>query len=276
MPELEKIQKRRELWIISTVCLFHSLSSSSGLPIFPLYVIALGGSPWVVGVVIASAEVLPALFALSAGALADRTGPKTLVHIGTLTLVIATLFRLAAQGVTLLFSAQAFIGLSNFVFLAAQSQVALISEPREYAQNFGAFSMVTSAGQTIGPLLGGAAASVLVRSGYGPVAAYRGVFLLGLVLGTVALCVGLFVSKLAGKGMGSLSLAYTFRAAAKLIRAPRVMSGTSSSLALVLTSSIRRSFFPVYASSLGFAPAVIGFLVSSFALAGMATRPFLG
>jgi MFS family permease len=53
--------------------------------------------------------------------------------------------------------------------------------------------------------------------------------------------------------------------------------GAWASLALMLNSGIRRSFFPVYAAvRLGLTPASIGLLMSAYAVASMAVRPFLG
>lgn len=268
----------RSIALLAAISFFHSTANATTLPIIPLFVLALGGTALTVGVVIAAAEFLPMWLALSAGAFTDRAGPKLPLQIGAASLLIGSVLRVFAHDVSVLIVAQVVMGFSNLIgFLAAQSYISVISAQDEQAQHFGSWSFVTSFGQTVGPLAGGILASFFSRGESDLVAGYRAVFVLTIVLGVATLILGWLLPAVPGREEVRLSPTHTVKAAARLIALPTVAIGAWASLALMMNSGIRRSFFPVYAAvRLGLTPASIGLLMSAYAVASMAVRPFLG
>lgn len=264
--------------LLSAISFFHSTANAMSLPIIPLFVLSLGGTALMLGVVIAAAEFLPMWLALSAGAFTDRAGPKLPLQIGAATLLIGSLLRVLATDIPLLIVGQVVMGFSNLVgFLAAQSYISVISAPEEQANHFGSWSFVTSFGQTIGPVLGGLLANSFSQGGLDPVTGYRSVFAVTVVLGILTFAAGWTLPPVAGRGEVRLSPLHTFRAAGRLMAHPPVAMGAWASMTLMLNAGIRRSFFPVYAAvRLGLSPASIGLLMSAYAVASMAVRPFLG
>lgn len=269
---------RRSIALLAAISFFHSTANATTLPIIPLFVLALGGTALTVGVVIAAAEFLPMWLALTAGAFTDRAGPKLPLQIGAVSLLVGSVLRVLSNDVPVLIAAQVVMGFSNLIgFLAAQSYISMISAPDEQAAHFGSWSFVTSFGQTVGPLAGGVLASVFSRGEIDLVAGYRAVFVLTILLGVATLALGWLLPAVPGRQEVRLSPTHTVKAAARLIALPPVAMGAWASLALMLNSGIRRSFFPVYAAvRLGLTPASIGLLMSAYAVASMAVRPFLG
>lgn len=215
------------------------------------------------------------LVALSAGAFIDRGGSKLPIQAGSVALILGSMLRAAADDIPVLLGGQVLVGLANLlVFLSVQSHISVVSRPGDQAKNFGSWSFVTSAGQMAGPLLGGVLAGFLAVRG-DVMGGYRAVFLATVGLGAASLAAGTGLRQTPARRETHLSPLKTLRAAGRLLETPAVAMGAWTSMALMLNAEIRRSFFPVYSASLGLSATGIGFLMSSYAVASMAVRPFL-
>ncbi|MEX2356030.1 MAG: MFS transporter, partial [Thermaerobacterales bacterium] len=253
-------------------------------PLVPLFALALGGTPVIIGVVVAVSDFLPIFLSLWVGMLADRSGPRRLILAGAVLLAVSTAIRALVPDLGTLTLGQAVLGLSQlFFFLAAQSYVARLGTPEDRAHQFGMWTFAASAGMLAGPILGGSLVDALVRFDWSQVDAFRWTFAVSGTFAVFAAVLALRLKEVARekaeperqlpdrqKGRGLVPQA------AHLMDEPSVQAGAVTSFALALSISIRRSFYPIYLAGLGMSTSTVTILFSAHPLASMLVRPFLG
>lgn len=147
--------------------------------VVPLYVVALGGTPFTLGVLAAVAAFVGVPGALIFGRFADRTGKRRGIVLGALALVVAMLIAIPAVGsIPVVVAAN---GIVWFAFAAATPVLTLLAvtgAPEErWSERIAELNKFQGTGWAVGLLLGAvwtAGAGTLIGEG----AALRGFFLL--------------------------------------------------------------------------------------------------
>jgi MFS family permease len=239
-------------------------------PLIPLYVVARGGSPAMVGVVAASAAMLPLALGIWTGAWADALGPRRMSAAGALGLASATAFIAGAPTLGVLLIGTAAAGLANnILILANQTSVAQFSRARERDRNFGLFAFSVSIGQVLGPLVGGLLAEALsLRSALYLCAA------LALVPAIVALALPRAKHRRHQEGILRADRAY--RTAWNLARRPDLRFVLWIAFIIIFAWSIKSSFYPLYLQSVGLSKASIGLVFSCLGAGSLIVRPLVG
>jgi len=145
-------------------------------PILPLYLATLTTSPAVIGVVIASASVLPLGLAYPLGMLADRLPARTLGMIGTAGMAAAAAGFAMGQSITTAVMFQMLHGISQVTIVLTIQTALSRTGGASFETLYGHYTFWASAGQTVSPLLAGLSASWLLARGAVPGQAYRAVF----------------------------------------------------------------------------------------------------
>src|SRR5919108_5419678 len=128
------------------------------LPLLPFYAKALGGSGFIVGVLISSFAIAQLLASPFWGRFSDRYGRRPALLIGLSASAIAyVVFGLAAS-VWLLFLSRLVQGAGGGTTGVAQAYVADTVQPGDRARALGWLSAATSAGVMVGPVIGSFAA----------------------------------------------------------------------------------------------------------------------
>jgi MFS family permease len=120
-----------------------------------LYALKLGSSAFVIGLLGAMFAVLPMLFSMPAGRLADRYGSRPLLLFCIVGSGLGLLVPWGFPGITAMFIASALIGLSLAVVVPLQNLMGLVSTPETRARNFANFSLGMGLANLLGPLIGG-------------------------------------------------------------------------------------------------------------------------
>lgn len=132
---------------------------------------------------ITDAYILPlAAFMLTCGTIGDRLGRKKLFMAGLTIFTIGSLVSGLANSIGLLFAGRALQGIGAAALSpgALSILVAAFSDPKSRAQSIGAWSGISAIALAIGPVVGG----LLVA-----VATWRGIFLVNVPIGIIALIV---------------------------------------------------------------------------------------
>src|SRR5215213_5862564 len=127
----------------------------AGNMVLVLYALKLGSSAFVIGLLGAMFAVLPMLFSMPAGRLADRYGSRALLLFCVIGSGLGLLVPWAFPGITAMFIAAALIGLSLTMVVPLQNLMGLISTPATRARNFANFSLGMGVANVLGPLIGG-------------------------------------------------------------------------------------------------------------------------
>jgi MFS family permease len=228
-----------------------------------LYALKLGSSALLIGMIGAMFAILPMLFSMQAGKLADRYGsraPLLLCAVGSgLGLIVPWAF----PGIAAMFFAAALIGLSLAVIAPLQNLMGLISTPETRARNFANLSLGMAFANMLGPLIGG--------------------FFVDLA-GPATTC--LFLSLL-----DAIAVVLLLVWGHRLPRAPAEAKPQGSVYAMLKIGNVRRSiatssllgsgrdlyqvYFPVHAYGAGLSASLIGVVQSCNFGAELAVRFFL-
>ncbi|HEX2825928.1 MAG TPA: MFS transporter [Burkholderiales bacterium] len=235
----------------------------AGNMVLVLYALKLGSSAFVIGLLGAMLAVLPMIFSMPAGRLADRYGSRALLLFCLLGSSLGLLVPWAFPGVTAMFVASALIGLSLAMVVPLQNLMGLISTPESRARNFANFSLGMGMANLMGPLIGG--------------------FFVDLA-GPATTCLYLAL-------LNVVAIAMLVVRGGRLPRAPTGPKATGSVYAILRIPDVRRTiatsslinvgrdlysfYFPVYAHGIGLSASLIGIVQAVNFGAELTVRLFL-
>jgi multidrug resistance protein len=124
------------------------------LPLLPFYATALGGSGFVVGVLVSSFAIAQLLASPFWGRFSDRYGRRPALLIGLTASAIAYVIFAYANSLWLLFFSRIVQGAGGGTVSVIQAYVADAVPPEDRAKGLGWLSAATNAGVALGPLLG--------------------------------------------------------------------------------------------------------------------------
>ncbi|HYH42774.1 MAG TPA: MFS transporter, partial [Burkholderiales bacterium] len=127
----------------------------AGNMVLVLYALKLDSSAFVIGLLGSMFAVLPMLFSMPAGKLADRYGSRVILLFCVAGSGLGLLVPWAFPGMTAMFIAAALIGLSLCMIVPLQNLMGLISTPETRARNFANFSLGMGSANLLGPLIAG-------------------------------------------------------------------------------------------------------------------------
>ncbi|MES2562519.1 MAG: MFS transporter [Pseudomonadota bacterium] len=248
------------------VLTFTALSGTAvraGNMVLVLYALNLNASAFVIGLLGSMFAVLPMLFSMPAGKLADRYGSRALLLFCVVGSGLGLLVPWVFPGMTAMFIAAALIGLSLAMVVPLQNLVGLISTPDTRARNFANFSLGMGAANLLGPLIGG--------------------FFVDLA-GPATTCLYLSLLNVA-------AIAMLLIWGRRLPSAPAVVRAKGSVYAILKISNVRRAiatsslinvgrdlyqvYLPVYAHGIGLSASLIGIVLATNFGAELTVRLFL-
>lgn len=236
-------------------------------PLAPLYSVALGASPAVIGAVIAAAFLFPLFLAVPVGSLVDRFGPRGMLLTGALLVGASPFLVPLFPGFASLGAVQVLGGLGQLLsVVAAQSMVAGLAGGRARERNFSWYSTFVSIGQLLGPLTAGFAVDL-----YGFEAAYA-------LSGAIALLAVVLTARLGRAPNPSASASTGFPTPVqmrRLLGRPGVQLSLLVSGTLMIPLLGYQSFLPAYLDLLAYPASAIGAIISLRALITIAVRPFM-
>ena len=236
-------------------------------PFIPLYLGTLGASVSVVGVVLGISGILPLLIAIPAGVLADEYGPAVVARGAVIVYALAGATLAVLHSVWAVTVAYTLLGAGNIGFaVASQAVVAAVSHSRERLNNFGYYSLWSSAGAVVGPLIGGA---IVGHVGY--IAAFA---LVGALMAP-SFAVANSLRAVAPAPRSVVSLANAYHLVGPIVRRPQVGAVLFISFMVVAAQTLQQSFYPIYLSRVGLSETLIGVVFAFISLSSMLVRSWL-
>jgi MFS family permease len=233
----------------------------------------LDASPSTIGYIAAVYALFPVLLALTFGKLVGRIGEGRFVIAGTFFIGVSALLLLAAHSLFLLAIAAALSGLAHLAcMVGGQTMVALKSPSDKYEEHFGRYTFSASLGQMVGPIL---ATIVAGSTGVMPKST-AAAFALALAMAALAMFPVWSWRNQAPTVVARNEETGALRAAAKLLKKPKMFAAIFTSLAVSSTGDILVVFLPLYGNENEFSAFSIGIIISIRAATSMASRYFLG
>ena len=268
MGEASTMRRNPELTLVFVVTALAITAHYMATPLVPLAAERLGANTAGVGLASGIFALLPLLFAVPVGVLADRAGQGRVAVAGTLMMGATTLALLlptfdglvAAQALRGLGQVALMIGMQGFI-------AAIIATGPRRDTAYGSFVLAVSIGQLGGPALGG-----WVTENAGLPAA----FTVSAGLAFVAVLAGLRIAfRRTPAGLGQAEAAPDLKGAFSLLRERPVKGAVAASCVILLQVAFGTSFYPVFLQHAGFPATAIGLLIALRGAGACFGRPLL-
>ena len=254
------------LWHLIALTILTHIAFNGSRMLMSLYAIQLNASTLTVGALMSAYALLPMLFAVSAGRLADRSGARWPLFGASAAVALGTLLPFIWPRLEMLYVASTLIGTGFMMFHVAISQtVGALGRAEDRTANFSWLALGFSVSGSIGPLVTGFAIDSI-----GHVRTFLLLFLFPLV---------------------PLLVLWLNRPALPQAKERKTDAGKSRVLDLFQSRALRRVFIasgllnmawdlyafvvPIYGSRIGLSASTIGAVMGSFALATFAVRLLL-
>ena len=146
------------IYLIVLLCLLNHACFSGSRMVMSLYALELGANQLTIGVLMALYAICPLFFAIYAGRMADRLGPRGPMMAGTAGVTLAMLLPPLFPGITALYVSALLIGSSfHFFFVSVHGTSGGVGGPENRARNYSLVSLGFSAAGLIGPFASGLA-----------------------------------------------------------------------------------------------------------------------
>ncbi|MEJ6000747.1 MFS transporter [Paucibacter soli] len=254
--------------IVILLVLNHVAFSGSRIAV-ALFGIKLGATPLVVGSLMATYALLPALLSVRVGRWIDRDGPNRPMLLGSMGVGLGTLLGFALPGLATLYLTAVVVGLSFMLInVATYHAVGEMSLPEERPVNFSYVALGFSTSTFVAPMLTGLSIDAL---------GYRAAFLilaLFTVLPVTALAAGLLPAHQRHQSPQAQRAGHVF----ELLRDAPLRRLFIAMAILTVAWDIYNFAIPVYGSQIGLTASQIGIVMGAFAAATFAVRlamPFI-
>jgi MFS family permease len=257
------------MWLILIVLILHFTRHGIIYPFVPLMAESMGAGPSVIGFTVGAFSVIAVFLSVPLGGLVDRFGVKRLLLFGVACNIVNALILIQADTVLKLIIAQMIAGVAFLLHVvASQAYFSRLPDPSQREKGFGWLGFGASAGQSVGPILGGFLVDRLD---------YQAAFWVVLVLSSMGLAlVGLKRTRESNPTKLSYNLLQDTRQAKALAMDPSVLMVLVFTFAIIFAASLRSSFLPVFLRAEGLTEASVGLLISLFAVMSTSIRLIFG
>jgi MFS family permease len=252
--------------VLTAIVVAMHVSFGGSRILLSLYALALGGTPFLIGMVVALYALTPMFVSVPAGRMADRVGHRIPMLYGGIACVLGLGVPFVWPGLPALFISAAVVGAGfSFFNIAAQAFVGTVSAPERRAFNFSTLSMGYSLASLIGPLVVGYSVEYL-----GAIWAYA--ILTAVIVPPTAL---LAVRKLFPVVVKSATARAEKHSVLDLLRNRGLLAIFAASGACVAGWDLFSFFMPIYGTRIGMSASTIGIVISAFGVATLVIRIFL-
>lgn len=234
-------------------------------PMTSLFAKSLNASMLEIGLITACYSLAPLILAVFAGRYIDKAGEKIPIFVGSLGILLSLSLPFFSQSIIILYISQLLLGGSQLMaILAIQNGVAKSTTHANRDQAIGSFSLFSSIGMLLGPILGGYAAEHF---------GFQIAYAILAVLPLFSMILILFMksdskqNKSGGKNSSS-----SFK---ELFAIPALRKSILVSMIILSALDIFYVYFPLYAQSIGMSLSQIGWILAFQAGANSIVRIFM-
>jgi len=257
------------MWLILISLTLHFVRHGIIFPFIPLLAEQMGAGPTTIGFIVGSFSLIAVFLSIPLGGLVDRFGVKRLLVFGVFCNIVNAAILIRTDTISMLIIAQLIAGIAFLLYVvASQAFVSRLLDASRREKGFGWLAFGASAGNSVGPILGG----ILVGRFDYPVA-----FWVVLALSSAGLMLlGLEDTKESIATKSSYNPVQDARQAGLLAISPQVLLVLIFTFAIVFAANLRASFLPVLLRAEGLTEFTVGVLISIFAIMSTGIRLIFG
>ncbi|KKB38282.1 MFS transporter [Bacillus thermotolerans] len=259
-----KRKRKHDRWLIFLCACLFMLGVAGTRPLIPLYADSLGAGSMEIGLIVSLFSFFPLLLSIPLGRTIDRKGTRGPLAIsmclGSLSLFVPYIM----ASLTGVYLSQVIAGLAQLIFaISMQAYAGQFSKAKLRNYYVALFSIGTSSGSFIGPIIGGVISDT---------ADFPYAFLTASVILLLSVPFCLLFPKKTAPNQEELKGQKKRSRASELLRLPALRRAVLVSIAVLWAKDAYTAFFPLLAAEKGLSTAAIGFLVSLNAGAGVLIR----
>lgn len=246
--------------LLSTVTF---ISLKGGRVLMTLYAVDLGAGPFATGMLFAVYGLIPAIFVVRAGRIADRIGNRVLMYAGFSGFAVSLTLPALFPSLPALFIVSPLIGVTSMVFIvASQNLVGVMSRPETRTRNFSNYSLGDATGNVAGPVLVG-----FLIDGFGHGTAYY------VLAAIAAACLVVFhFGRRQIPARSGVTDAAQRGPSADLLRLPALRNALLTNGIVMTGIDLYLVYLPLYARGAGLSASEIGLIMGAFGAAGFLVR----
>lgn len=259
---------KKELWLIFLVVFIDLLGFGIVIPTLPFIVEHYGGSPTVIGILVASYSLFQFIGAPILGRLSDKYGRKPLLAFSLLGSAFGYFLIAFATSLPIIFLSRIIDGITGGNISVAQAYIADVTTGKERTKAMGLIAAAFGLGFMIGPFLGG------ILSHYGFAAPY-------IFAGSIALLNSILImlilheseKKIVQRRVGNL---FSIKVMREVLHPQIVMDLTVLFFLTTFAFSLMFGVFPLYTNRLfGWDAAINGYFFGFIGLCQVITQSII-
>jgi len=257
------------MWLMLIALTLHFIRHGIIFPFIPLLAEQMGAGPMTIGFIVGSFSLIAVFLSIPLGGLVDRFGVKRLLVLGVSCNIVNAAILIRTDTVSMLIIAQLIAGIAFLLnVVASQAFISRLPDTSRREKGFGWLAFSASAGNSVGPILGG----VLVGR-----FDYSVTFWVVLAFSSAGLvALGLENTRESIATKSTYSPVQDARQAGLLAISPQVLLVLIFTFAIVFAASLRASFLPVLLRTEGLTEFTVGMLISIFAIMSTGIRLIFG
>jgi MFS family permease len=270
---------RRDAWFIRllVIGLIMTTALQAIRPMATYKALALGAGPAEVGLVAACFALLSLVVAVPIGRWVDRAGEAGFIVAGSATMAAVAAAMTIIPSVLLLAMSQAILGLGHIAMVVGmQTMIANRGSPTDRDGRYGAFAVVVSLGQLIGP----AAAGFLAADGSNDIPSTDVVFAASALAAGCGslLALTLWQGRRGAGGSGRIvgpqePVGIALR---RVMAVPSMPQAMLASITVLSSVNILIAYLPAFGAATGLSVELVGLLLAVRAGASMVSRLIMG
>ena len=182
IPEAEEKLDFKRVFPIFVIVLVDLLGLTIIIPLLPLYTVAIGASPLVIGLLAATYPLMQLIGGPLLGGLSDRIGRKPILMISQIGTFVGFLILGVANTLPLIFLSRLIDGISGANLVVAQAAITDSTTAKTRTQGLGLLGAAFGLGFTIGPAIAGITLSLTDNNYQVPAFLAAGFSLLSILL----------------------------------------------------------------------------------------------
>lgn len=252
-------------------------------PLTPLLARNLGGSPEIIGTIMAASTAVGIFVKLPAGVLSDAIGKRWVLLCGICFFAFTPFLYSFAVTPGALLAIRVIHGFSTAVFgPVALASVADLFKGRR-AEGIGWYTACIQTGKSIGPALGGVTLGLAGFAGSYMLCGISGLIAFGLLIAYLRQAARDDVGMETGKAPGLESGRFVHEVQRRLggglrelVTSPRVLTVAIAQAVQLFALGALQAFLPLYGVSKGHGPKAVGFFFGVQSVASLLSRPVVG
>jgi len=260
------------LSLIGFFAIFSTTISKS--PVLPLYVKALGGTDFILGLISAFSPMAGILFSFPIGLLSDKIGRKKLLIISGIIFLVSPALYLFIINPMWLIPIRFFHGVATAILGPVVSAIIVKEYSKNKGEKLGFYSSSTLIGRTLAPMLGGFIISYFASPGIA-IVSYKLVYIAAFILAIPVFILILFL-KSDRKNNSKVKLDDFYIDLKYFVKNKKLFSTSIVEMATYFAYGVFETYLPVYLSGEGIPAYQIGIIFSVQILSIALSKPLFG